>query len=56
VAFTLQNVSYVKALGQVELLLSLAVTVFIFRERITSREIQGGALILASVLVLILAI
>jgi len=56
IAFTLQNVAYVKALGQVELLLSLAVTVFVFREKITRREIQAGALILMSVLVLVLAL
>lgn len=56
VAFTLQNVAYVNALGQVELLLSLALSVFVFKERIAPREILGGALVMASVLVLILVI
>ncbi len=54
VAFTLQTVAYVKALGQIELLFSLAVTTFVFRETVTRRELQGGALLLLSVLVLVL--
>ncbi|WP_296420238.1 DMT family transporter [Pseudooctadecabacter sp.] len=56
VAFTLQNVAYVKALGQIELLMSLALSVFVFKERVTAREGLGGALIVSSVLVLILVI
>lgn len=54
VAFTMQNVAYVNALGQVELLFSLAVTVFWFRETITWREVQGGALLMVSILALVL--
>lgn len=54
VAFTLQTVAYVKALGQVELLFSLAVSVIVFRETVSRREMQGGALLMASILVLIL--
>jgi len=54
IAFTLQNVAYVNALGQIELLFSLALTVFVFRERITVREVQGGALLTLSILALIL--
>ena len=56
VAFALQNVAYVKALGQVELLMSLALTVFVFRETVSRRELQGGALLLVSILVLVLAL
>lgn len=54
IAFTMQNVAYVNALGQVELLFSLALTVFVFREKITTREIQGGVLLMVSILALIL--
>ncbi len=54
VAFTLFTVAYVKALGQVELLFSLAMTVFVFREKVSAREMQGGAFLLLSILVLIL--
>ena len=56
VAFTMQTVAYVKALGQVELLFSLILTVFLFKEKITARELQGGALLLASILVLVLVL
>ena len=53
-AFTLQNASYVNALGQVEVILSLLASVFFFREKISRREILGIALITLSVLVLVL--
>ncbi|MEN8839733.1 MAG: DMT family transporter [Octadecabacter sp.] len=56
VAFTLQTVAYVAALGQVELLFSLAFTVFIFREKVSRRELQGGGLLFLSVIGLILVI
>lgn len=54
VAFTLQTVAYVNALGQVELLFSLALAVFFFREKITAREVQGGGLLMGSILALVL--
>lgn len=54
VAFTLQTVAYVNALGQIELLFSLALSVLVFRERISVRELQGGALLMVSILALIL--
>ncbi len=55
-AFTLQNAAYVKALGQVELLLSLLASTLFFRETITRREIAGMLLLGASILALVLAI
>lgn len=55
-AFTLQNAAYVKALGQVELILSLMASVLVFRERITAREIAGMGLLGLSILALVLAI
>lgn len=55
-AFTLQNAAYVKALGQVELLLSLCASWLFFREVITRREIAGMALLVGSILILLMAI
>ncbi|WP_425043644.1 EamA family transporter [Primorskyibacter sp. S87] len=55
-AFTLQNAAYVKALGQVELILSLLASVLFFRERVTAREIAGMGLLAVSILALVLAI
>lgn len=55
-AFTLQNAAYVKALGQVELILSLLASVLFFRETVTRREITGMALLCVSILLLVLAI
>ncbi|SLN23305.1 EamA family transporter [Pseudooctadecabacter jejudonensis] len=54
VAFTMQTVAYVNAVGQVEMLMSLAMSVFIFREKVVAREILGGGLVLLSVVVLVL--
>ncbi len=55
-AFTLQNAAYVKALGQVELILSLLASLLFFRETITRREIAGMSLLGISILALVLAI
>ncbi|MFW2541102.1 EamA family transporter [Primorskyibacter sp. 2E107] len=53
-AFTLQTAAYVYALGQVELILSLAASVLFFRETVTRREFGGIALLTLSILALIL--
>jgi drug/metabolite transporter (DMT)-like permease len=53
-AFTLQNAALVYAVGQVELILSLAVSVVVFRERVTGRELAGIAVLGGSILLLIL--
>lgn len=55
-AFTLQNAAYVKAVGQVELLLSLMASVLFFKETVTARELAGMGLLIVSILVLVLAI
>jgi drug/metabolite transporter (DMT)-like permease len=52
-AFTLQNAAYVYAVGQTEVILSLLASVLFFREKLSSREGIGIALISASVLALI---
>lgn len=53
-AFTLQNAAYVKAIGQLELILSLAASVLFFKEKITKREYAGIGLLLVSILILVL--
>ena len=55
-AFTLQNAAYVKAVGQVELILSLMASLIVFRERISRREWIGMGILLVSILTLILTI
>ena len=55
-AFTLQNAAYVKALGQVELILSILASTLFFREKIMLREAVGMAILVASILLLILVI
>lgn len=55
-AFTLQNVGYVNAVGQVELILSMIASVFFFREEITGREALGVAILTVSIVALILSV
>ena len=53
-AFSLQSAAYVFAVGQVELIFSLAVSVLVFRERVAARELAGIALLAASILAIAL--
>jgi drug/metabolite transporter (DMT)-like permease len=53
VAFTLQNAAYVKALGQVELILSIAASTLFFREKISAREALGMAVLVGSIVMLV---
>ena len=53
-ALTVERAAYVKALGQVELLFTLALSVLFFKERSTSKELSGMALVAASIVVLLL--
>jgi len=53
-AFTLQNATYVRALGQIELLFSFLATVFIFREKITRAELVGICFITTSIILVLL--
>lgn len=55
-AFTLQTAAYVKALGQVELILCLIASVVFFKETVTRRELAGIGLLLVSILGLVRAI
>lgn len=52
-AFTLQNAAYVFAVGQVEVIFSIGVSVLAFGERLRGRELVGIALITASVVALV---
>ena len=55
-AFALQNAAYVKAVGQIELIFSLVVTVLFFKEKITLREWIGvGVLGLSVIAMVVLA-
>ena len=53
-AMTLQQAAYVKVLAQVEIIFTIASSVFIFRETIRRLEIVGTLLIVAGVIVLVL--
>ena len=53
-AFTLQAAAYVKAVGQVELVLSLLASVLFFGEKISARELVGMAILSGSILMLVL--
>lgn len=53
-AMALQQVAYVRALGQIELLFTFAASVFVFRERINRIELAGCLLIVAGILLLLM--
>lgn len=55
-AMTLQQVAYVRALAQIELVFTLAASVLLFREKILPAEVLGCVLIAGSVAVLVLSI
>ena len=54
-AFALQNAAYIRAVGQVELLCTLAVGWLWFKERVTWTEMAGIILISAAVMLIVLA-
>ena len=53
-AMTMQNVAYVRAVGQVELIFTFLTAILVFRERIRRTELLGTALIIAGILFLLL--
>ncbi len=55
-AFTLQNAAYVKAVGQIELLLSLCASILFFKEKISAREVIGMGVLGLSILLLVLTL
>ena len=50
VAFALQNAAYVRSVGQIELVFTVIVSTFVFRERPSRRELAGIGLLAASIL------
>jgi len=54
-AFTLQNATYVRALGQIELIFTFIATLLFFREKVRPVEIAGIALITAAIVIILLA-
>lgn len=53
-AFTLENASYVRAVGQVELIFTFVASIFFFRERTNAKELAGILLVAAGIVMLIL--
>lgn len=53
-AMTLQQVAYVRALGQVELVFTFLASFFLFRERVNLLELAGCLLIVGGILALLL--
>jgi drug/metabolite transporter (DMT)-like permease len=53
-AMTLQNAALVRAVGQVELIFAFVTSVWLFRERVTMREIAGASLIVVGIYLLLL--
>ncbi|MGH6760543.1 MAG: EamA family transporter [Phyllobacterium sp.] len=53
-AMTLQQVAYVRALGQIELIFTFVSSVFFFRERINRMETLGCLLIVSGILLLLM--
>jgi drug/metabolite transporter (DMT)-like permease len=47
---TLQQVAYVRALGQIELVFTFIASWFLFRERINAMELAGCLLIVSGIL------
>ncbi len=55
-AFTLQNVAYVKALGQIELVFTFLGSYLFFKETSNRRELTGIAFVIGSIVLLVIAI
>lgn len=55
-AMTLQQVAYVRALAQIELIFTFVVSWLVFRERVRGAEAAGAVLIAAGIVVLLLGV
>lgn len=53
-AMTIQNVAYVRALGQIELIFTIFITIFYFKEKITINEVYGILLVIIGIITIIL--
>ena len=54
-AFTLQNATYVRALGQIDLIFAFIASVMVFREKVSRAELIGIGLIAAAIIILLFA-
>jgi drug/metabolite transporter (DMT)-like permease len=54
-AFTLERAAYVKTLGQIEIILTLAISILYFKERPNKMELLGMAILVSGVVLLLLA-
>ena len=54
-AFTLERAAYVKTLGQIEVVLSLAISIFFFKERIIKSELWGMVILVCGISMLLLS-
>jgi len=54
-AFTLERAAYVKTLGQIEFLLTLAISIFYFKENPTKTELIGMTILIGGVILLLLS-
>ena len=54
-AFTLQKASFVKAVGQIEFIFTLAISILFFRERTSPGELFGMLLVVAGIVYLLIA-
>lgn len=52
-AMTLQKVAYVRSLGQIELVFTIATSIFWFRETVTRLELAGAMVIVLAILALV---
>ena len=53
-AFTLQKASFVKALGQIEFIFTLAISILFFRERTSPAELMGMILVVMGIVYLLI--
>jgi drug/metabolite transporter (DMT)-like permease len=53
-AFTLENASYVRAVGQIELIFTFVASIFFFHEKTNRKEVLGILLVAAGIILLIL--
>jgi drug/metabolite transporter (DMT)-like permease len=53
IAFTLQSASLVFAVGQIEVIFSALITVYVLKEKITKREVIGMVMVLVSILAVV---
>ena len=53
-AFTMQNAALIRAVGQIEVIFMLGTSMFVFKERVTAREIAGVCLVSLGILALFL--